>query len=410
MRIFYLEPFLIKAERHFIETSISINSYLSGRPDLQFYLIGNKKADTEVRKLLPNMIPDITQTCFENLDDKGSSFYKDLINLDKKYSFTLKDLIIIPTSYENQILGVAKFITYLKKNIQPKIALQFHQLFPPVSESDDLNKISFRRFWIKRLRNAFEKINLRSISYWTSESDRLNKDFRRISKSHVGILPVPYNRFNPNLGSRSPIKIESKQNELIKLAFLGEGRQEKGLLYFLEAIELINKHKNRFLFIIQNMNPRGYSQNQQKRFDFLLHKVHSYGNVLISEGGIEPLKFHKILSWIDALILPYNPINYHRRLSGLLIQAAIYNKPVITSSETWGAYALSKKWASGITIEYKKNDKKEIVNNLINAINQFVINKNDLTEKARLCSKHFSTYNTAEEYLKRIINFYDKNS
>lgn len=408
MRIFYLEPFLIKAERHFIETSISINSYLSDQSKLQFYLIGNKKADTEVKKVLPNMIPGITQTCFESLNDKGRSFYKDLVYLDKKYSFAAKDLIIIPTSYENQILGVAKFITYLKKNISPKIALQFHQLFPPVSESEDVNKISFRRFWVKRLQNAFEKINSRNISYWTTESDRLNKDFRRISRNEVGILPVPYNIFDPNPMSRPPIKIDLTKNNLVKLAFIGEGRQEKGLIYFLRAIEIINRGKNNCLFVVQNMNPRGYSQKQQNKFNQLLDKVKKYPNVFVIEGGIEPSIFHNILNWIDTLVLPYNPINYHRRLSGLIIQASIYKKPVIISSGTWGAYSLNKKWAAGIVFRYHNGRDDQITAYLIQAIKKFVANKEEIKEKARLYSEHFSSYNTAEEYIKRIAKYYEK--
>lgn len=408
MRIFYLEPFLIKAERHFIETSISIDRYLSGRSNLQFYLIGNKNADTKVKKLLPNTIPWITQTCFENLDDKGWSFYKDLVDLNKKYSFTSKDLIIIPTSYENQILGVNKFITYLKKNIPPKIALQFHQLFPPVSESDDVNKTSFRRFWIKRLQNAFAKINSRNISYWTTESGRLNKDFRRISKNHVGVLPIPYNMFNLSPILKPPIKIEPGQNDFVKIAFIGEGRQEKGLIYFLKAIEIINKEKNNCLFVVQNMNPRGYSQKQQNKFNQLLDKVKKYPNVFVIEGGIEPAMFHNILNWIDVLILPYNPINYHRRLSGLILQASIYNKPVIISSGTWGAYSLNKKWAAGIVFEYHNGHDSQITTCLIQAIKKYVTNKEKIEEKARLYSKHFASYNTAKEYIKRITKYYEK--
>lgn len=405
-RIFYLEPFLIKAERHFIETTLAIDRYLSKQSTI-YYIVGNRNLEDDIMQLFPKVINGISQTCFESLNDYGESFYKDLLLMHREYGFSSNDLLIIPTAYENQILGVAKYFVSIKNHIKnsPKIALQFHQLFPPVSESDDVSKLSFRRFWIKRLRGAFKKINNDSISYWTTESKKLNRDFQRISNRHVGMLPVPYLVLDKNI-DKLPIPRNFISTKKMVLAFLGEGRQEKGLLYLLKAIEYINRYKNSFVFLIQNMNPRGYSENQKKEFDILLTKISRYKNIIIINGGIPPLQFHSLLRWIDGVVLPYNPINYHRRVAGLLIHASIYKKPAIVSSGTWASYTLKKKWASGLIFEYNQNSEKKIISNLIKNINLFVLQKENLFKLAEAYSHYFRTYNTGEEYLKRIFFYY----
>lgn len=406
-RIFYLEPFLIKAERHFIEVTLAIDKYLSDKRNLKHYIVGNKNFDKDVRRLLPKIIPGITQTCFESLDDKGKSFYLDLTKLHKVYHFSYRDLLIIPTAYENQILGLGKFIDYISNRYCPKIVVQFHQLFPPVSESDDIIKLSFRRFWINRLRKAFQKANSTKISYWVTESHELKRDFQRISGRAVGVLPVPYpiltNYANENISLFS-----SGQERLIKLAFLGEGRQEKGLPYFLKAIRYINKQKNPFLFIIQNMNPRGYSIQQKKEFDNILSDIRKHSNVLVIEGGIPPIRFHSFLRQIDGVVLPYNPINYYRRTSGLLIQAAIFEKPVISSVGTWAESIICKKQTSGLIFYHNMNNDKKTVSSLVKCIKLFSRRKEELQKLAKLYSHHFKAYNTAEEYLRRIFSHYEQ--
>lgn len=405
-RVFYLEPFLIRPERHFIETSLAINKYLSDHYEGRYYLIGNKNLNSELKELIPGVIPCISQTCFESLDDKGQSFYDDLITLHKEYDFQSSDLIIIPTAYENQIFGVSRFTKDIGAERCPLIAIQFHQLFPPTQESDDVSKISFRRQWTKRLRHAFRTINSDKVSYWTTESYRLNRDFRSISQRDVGTLPVPYLISGKRIVREITVSYHP-QERVVDLAFLGEGRQEKGLIYLLYAIKHLSKRENRLRFMIQNMGPRGYTNDQEKEFTTLLSEVRRYSNVLVVDGGIPPISFHSLLLNVDGVILPYNPINYHRRVAGMMVHAAIYGIPAIVSSGTWAASALRKKWASGIEFQYDVNNKKVTIANLVRAVEQFCANRTDLSRVAQSVSYNFRRHSTPEEYLNRIITYYE---
>lgn len=400
MRIFYLEPFLIKPERHFIEATLAIDHYLSIQTRYEYYIVGHKNLNHVIKKYLPHTFPSISQTCFEDLEDKGRTFFRDLVDLDKRFFFRSNDLLVISTAYENQLLGVSEFVKCLDRKC-PKIALQFHQLFPPTNESDNVANLSFRRYWIARLRKAFAQINNPNVSYWTTEVKRLNKDFRRISGRRAGLLPFP--QFTKII-QKGKVGLKSKN---IVVGFLGEGRQEKGLLLFLKVVQKLTTLNSSLQFIIQIMNPRGFTIAQKDQLDRLLETLIKLPSVNFFNGGISPVKFRQLLQSLDVLVLPYNPVHYCRRLSGLVVTATIYNKPVIVSSETWASYAVQKKWASGMVFKYDSKSEKRTISNIIGTINKFVKDNKYRPRTDSQSSSPFVLSSNGQTFISRIISYYE---
>lgn len=400
MRIFFLEPFLIKTESHFIEVAIAISTYFQKANNVSFYLIGNKHLTPQIKNLFPNVLAGITHTCFQNMDDHGTTFYQDLCELDTQFNFQKSDLIVIPTAYENQILGVSTFEK--EKSDCPMIALQFHQLFPPSKESDDIAKPHFRRLWINRLKKAFATIKSPQISYWTTESLRLNKDFNKISPKSIGMLPVPIT----DDWQMSHKYHYGKSQKRIRVGYLGDGRQEKGLLLWLKVIKNL-KNSEEYHFVIQLNNPRGFSSNQQHQFKSLLTYISKLDNIEILEGSLQPEFFYQIFRSLDVVMLPYNPNNYCRRVSGLAMQAAIYKKPIITSSGTWSANALKQGHLAGISFKYEKNNEEQTISNIISSLEKFIKIKEQLDISAINTSNYFSVRNSPSAYIKQILDFYE---
>lgn len=396
-RIFYIEPFLIKPERHFIETSLAIYYHLSKQNGFQFFIIGNKNLTAEVKDLIPEVVPAISQTVFEDLENKGCSFFEDLANLDKIYHFTPEDFLIVPTAYENQVIAIKKFAKY-KRHLMPKVAIQIHVLFPPVKDSNDVLKSEFRTFWRQRLKTAFKDAPS-NVSIWTTESKRLNKDYKTVSNLNIGMLPVPYLMLISD--SKKKLVIERT-----RIGFLGEGRQEKGLYLFLKAIEEINKQKNSFLFFIQNNNPRGFSDKELNDMLTLLEKVKKYKNVEVIDGGIPPVEYHRILLSLDCVVLPHNPANYCRRVSGILIQASMYNIPSIVSSGTEEEISIKNGKTKGLVFSYDINSASKAVENLVKALKNFIAIKDSMSKTVLASIKHLKEHNSAANYLSKIMSPY----
>jgi len=395
-RIFYIEPFLIKPERHFIETSLAIYYRLSKQNVFQFFIVGNKNLAPEVKDLIPDVVPAISQMVFEDLENKGSSFFEDLVNLDKIYHFTPEDFLIVPTAYENQIIAIKKFAKY-KRRLMPKVAIQIHVLFPPVKDSNDVLKSEFRVFWRQRLKDAFRDVPP-SVSIWTTESKQLNKDYKAVSGLNVGMLPVPYLMLISNL--------KKKRTESIRIGFLGEGRQEKGLHLFLKAIEEINKQKNSFSFFIQNNNPRGFSDKELNDMLALLEKVKRYKNIEVVDGGIPPVEYHGALLSLDCVVLPHNPANYCRRVSGILIQASMYNIPSIVSSGTEEEISIRNGKTKGLVFSYDINSISKTIENLVKALKKFATAKDSMSKTMLPSIEHLRKHNSAANYLSKIMSPY----
>lgn len=395
-RIFYIEPFLIKPERHFIETSLAIYYHLSKQDKFQFFIVGNKNLTPEVKDLIPEVVPAISQTVFEDLENKGNSFFEDLVNLDKIYHFAPEDFLIVPTAYENQIIAVNKFAKY-KRHLMPKVAIQIHVLFPPVKDSNDVLKRNFRIFWRKRLKDAFRNLSS-TVSMWTTESKQLNKDYKTVSGLNVGMLPVPYLMLISDL--------KKKRVGNIRIGFLGEGRQEKGLYLLLKTIEKINKQENSFSFFIQNNNPRGFSDKELNDMLALLEKVKKYKNVEVVDGGIPPVEYHKVLSSLDCVVLPHNPANYCRRVSGILIQASMYNIPSIVSSGTEEEISIKDGKTKGLVFPYDINSANKTVENLVKALKIFTTVKDSISKTVLPSIEHLRKHNSAASYLSKIMSPY----
>jgi glycosyltransferase involved in cell wall biosynthesis len=363
MRVFYLEPFLRRPESHFVEFALAMNEYLSECPKIDTVLIGHRTLEQRVIELFPGVRKGISQTCFEDLDNEGQSFLQDLLVLHEEFSFRSNDLLVIPTAYENQIIACARFSTKLGVRC-PMIAMQFHQLFPPATDSDIMYSLSFRRYWMARLRRAFAIPRRPAISYWTTESKELNKTFCKLSGTTVGILPVPFARL---LRGAMP-RIQPVNRDKIKVGFIGESRQEKGVLHFLRASRLLLSASNEYHFVLQLNNPRGFSSDQHLELQYQLQLFRDSPLATTIEGGLTPNDHHALIESIDVVVLPYNPVNYWRRISGLLIQAALQCRPVIASDATWAAHAIRHRHAAGATFSYVHGDDSQTSSNLAAAI------------------------------------------
>lgn len=400
-RIFYLESFLIKAERHFIEVSLAIHNLLQKSHIENFIFVGNKQLNTEVAKLLPGIVPGITQTVFENLEDYGESLFQDLKDLDSKYDFQPDDLLIIPTAYENQILGVTKFVND-KGGQVPEIAIQFHIILPPVKDSDDWMDKKFQEYWFNRIKQAFHQLP-NSVSIWTTESENLNSDYGKLAGRKLGTLPVPF------LVMESDKKINKDPKQTL-VGFLGEGRQEKGLSLLLGAIKVINQKKNNFQFVIQNNNPRGYSEKDMKIFLSLMSEVKKFKNVTIIEGGIAPVPYHKLLLTLDAVIMPHNPANYIRRVSGLLIQGSMYNIPCIVSSGTEEQLSIERGDTKGQIFPYDVKSRENTVRNLVESLQYFAAHKMEILKEKLPSIEKLKRHNSALGYFERLLAAYPNSS
>ncbi len=389
-RIFFIEPNLIKGMGHVVEFPISLNKYFENSPKI--YFNANKNVYSTVRNKIEGLSGRISKTCFEKLDSNGRYFCDDLKNIDNEYHFTSNDLVVVLTSYWNEIRGSYQYLNRIEKNL-PGIVLWIHQIYPPSDEFEITIQKKYKQkikiSWKDTLKNIHNKMflactpSLKMKHYFDSLVD---------SKKNMNILPLPYEQ------SKRTTKDNGDQ---IKISFLGDGRYEKGLLLFLNAVQDIPGNNKIF---IQNISPRGYSSKERKEFDFQLQELIKRDNVIIYNKPRFPDKFMELVLSSSLIVLPYHPYSYDKRVSGIFIQAMRSGIPCVVSEGTWMADEIDRS-GSGVVFKYNitrgcKHNSTSLRNAILNATDKIQLLKHRALTNSVSYKKEYSPNNFVDSLLK----------
>lgn len=387
-RVFLVEPNLISHLGHMFEYVIFLKKVLT---DFGFetIVVGNVTANKEIKKTLPNVWLLISQKVFENLEDKGKSFAANLHRLDSYYQLSGDDLVIIPTAYTNQLSGIKHFLQ--KKLVDTKFTLLFHQLYRPTENFYTTCSEEFRVDAHKKMTVALKGLP-KNVSLWAT-NEKLKNALCLLSDRDVGILPSP--RILKNFQIEPFVKHKNKTS--LQLMFLGDNRFEKGLLVLLKTIQEDKKLK----YFIQLAPPRCYGKKELAIFRKEVRRVKKFTNVKLKEGVFSEIDFFWHLRQADAIVLPYHPASYDKRISGILIQALTRGIPIVTTKDTWLDKIVSR-YECGSTFRHKDN-LNENANQLKVAIKQLAKRYSYYKGNALMASRDMIKNNTAEKMIDLIF-------
>ena len=170
----------------------------------------------------------------------------------------------------------------------------------------------------------------------------LKNSLEELSGVAIQVLPFPYEY-------REPVTAKLP-NTCQTIAFLGDGRYEKGLLYLLQDIATRKSYK----YYIQNLNPRGYGMKDWTYFEKSIENLKNKSHVQLYKKPFFPDAFVRMLSKFDLVILPYLPESYDKRGSGIYVQAAQHAIPVVVAAQTWMADEV-KQNGNGVVFSYTKS-------------------------------------------------------
>jgi hypothetical protein len=403
-RIFVMEPGLIKASGHPVQYAMALQDF--GRSSgMKVIVATHKDAQGGVLRRIDAPLPIISRSCFQFERDASSMLYEDLLQLDKICGLGKEDLVIVASCYTQEIEGIAMFEQEISSSRCPTIAMNFHQLFPPAPISSMVCRPEYQDFWLAQLRTSFRSIvDINSkASLWTTVCESLNQCYNTLAERDFGMLPFPLWKREGN--ESKPVRLPSGE---VTFAFLGDGRQEKGLLIFLKAIERHFAPNSGAGFVVQNIDARGHEPAEAEELTDLLFKLRRRSDVLVVEESLLVEGFHDLICATDAVVLPYDPLHYEKRASILFVQAAVNRKPVIASEGTWMAAEIKKNRASGVIFDYSKSSPETTVENLMTAILQMRENIEQYSLQAANLAGYYAAMHTAEQYLTTLIEHHKK--
>jgi hypothetical protein len=365
------------------------------------HVVCHRDADRSILDSLRLPSPTLRCHCFPIAPASTTAFAECMREIMQRFSCTGEDLFLIASAHVNEIRAVAEIVKDRKSALGwPAIAMNFHQLFPPAPESQEVCRAGYQQFWMDQLRGAFNAISAddSSVSCWTTAAAPLRAAYETVAARPVGTLPFIF------VTGSTPHSSLRDSGSRLRLAFLGDGRQEKGLLPLLEARErLRHVFKDGLTWTLQNINARGYVASELVRLTALLEGTRKTPDVELIERGLLPGEFEQLLDDQQIILLPYNPLHYDRRGSLLFVQAVCSGKPVVVSNGTWMAEEVAQGRAAGVNFEYLVQNSEATAGNLCEAIREICANYAQYSAMAEARSSYYSERHTASAYLDALI-------
>jgi len=353
-KIALLSRFLTDYEGHFYNFSVN---FLQGLVQVFGNVEANvivpndcKISDAEFRKILPANPKEL------NIASKFRRF-KFHIHTAKTYARIIEelqndyDIIIFPDGYDYILLSSLIFLDKFKT-----------PMFFYVHSCDDFfgnflykrRKNFLKRLWKTYWKLRFthkKKANVYFLTY-NDQEDCNSDELRIVELLQKGNSKVVFSAPCALLERYASSPSCDSSDKELTISYLGVAVIEKGFDKVVEVINYFKPRAEKAKFLVSCYVPKFYNN------ELLFRKIHELQQLKKENPSLVeiidvPLSFEEYtnsLKHSSILLLLYDNIHYKRKLSGVLLEAFAYGKPVITMAGTWLAKQVEK-YGGGIIVQ-----------------------------------------------------------
>lgn len=254
----------------------------------------------------------------EDFSAMNEGFLNDLMRLP--VDCTSEDVVFFPTVNQNQLLAIAAWaVTQQRTGSCPRIVLglmfapDWSSWGPPDPGLSELYRRAFAA-WPPAVRGRLRLL---------CETEGVAQRYRKLTSMKVTVCAAPT--------ARSHRRLVSRPNEAqMVVGYLGHGRREKGLEMLGDLVEMTSFVSPGMTFHIQlnYLADDAMHRNIRKRLEQSPSVTRLHFGTLDEEAYME---------WIDGcdlMLLPYDPIRYKVRGSGLFRETLARGRPVVVPRGT----------------------------------------------------------------------------
>lgn len=261
-------------------------------------------------------------------------FFWRLLRTLGRERLTPDDIVLIPTITHRMLYGCAWWYRTLPRHRRPRFILLLHIASWPHFEN---------RGTYNALR-MLERTPDGQVSLCT-HSDRLAREFARFTRLPVRVLPIP---IVPSPPTGEELLLPSLDPARRCFMYLGDARDEKGLVEILQAIQQLERldELDRFNFVLQVTRA---PDKQLERCYTLIEQLErkQLPNVVFIHQTLSPGEYQALLGRADVILVPYLRSEYVSRISSVFAEALASGKPVIATDDTWMSDQLER-YGAGI--------------------------------------------------------------
>jgi glycosyltransferase involved in cell wall biosynthesis len=268
-----------------------------------------------------------TPSEFETWRVLNDSFGRDLDGLPPDV-WSAGNLLIVPGLSQNELLGLIRGLLARPQERRPRVVAQL--MFAP-------NWTTWggkARLGTKFYRKAFARARplIGKTLFFTTENQSIADLYRRNFGIDAEILPVPFG----DMPLAAPLAKKPT------FGFFGYSKGDKGFHLLPRAIELCRARGVEAEFTIQ-IQHSGWepatvaAEGELRRLD----------GVRLIEGVLDEKAYVAETGRIDAMLLPYDPVLFGLRGSGIFTQSVSAGRPVVASAGTFAGASIASSEAEG---------------------------------------------------------------
>lgn len=180
-------------------------------------------------------------------------------------------------------------------------------------------------------------LTLRAHVLFHSDTEELSEAYANLTRLPFNTLPIPFmqERLRQRLAEERP----SSSPDCLTVIYLGDARLEKNYAFLPAALQHLWPEfgqSGRVRFVLQsNFNSAGGEPGMMAAVQRMAQFPDRYVELIHNPMAYE--EYYDRLAAADIVVVPYNPVRYQLRSSGVLIEAKAAGKPIVTTARSWMA-------------------------------------------------------------------------
>lgn len=259
---------------------------------------------------------------------KVDRFTSELAALIREAEVTEADIVFVPTLGGAEAIAISAYSS--SGGAQP---LHWHLLFrrdvaPSASRTKPREAIVR---W--RIQSALARAARRfrsGVRYLYTDTEELTQRYNSLGTGSFQTLPIP-------IDERLRLKRPHGGNGPLVVSYVGDMRDEKGidlLPGIISSLRRAGYDKAKVLFRIQSNLPATGVSRKTRHVKEALQKARQNGVELV-EGPLSSDAYMDLMLHSDVLLIPYSPIHYAARSSGVFVEAIAAGIPTVHPRESW---------------------------------------------------------------------------
>lgn len=284
------------------------------------------------QRIVAQSLAELTSLDLQRELEYALIFKRDLERLLALADVGAGDHVLLGTAHAREVLAVQLIGQRLGEARIPDFHLEFrHQLFhgePAKDELDNSLNVRMQRSFL----SLYEEHGPSTRIHFYTDTKELSHDYSLLSSLPFGVLPIP---FRSELIDASP----PDRSQPLRLAYLGEARDEKGFHWLPDLIDdLMDKYvrtgKARFLLQANVSSPQ-YNPRSSRMLDKLRRYPREQVELFGLGAPLTPQEYYALVSQADVVLLPYERNRYRACSSGTLAEAIAGGRPAVVPAGSW---------------------------------------------------------------------------